>query len=231
MMVDNLAPIDARDIRDTMTYLPPGCMVSGWSATSERTNSFTILYFDPAEMARETEGLFAGGEPAPMIYFDDIDLRATMSRLQALVSGGDTPDLILGETLATLAAVEMARLRAGASGSRDRPVAVIGGRGIGLVRDFVEDNLADEISLDDMAGVAGLSRYHFLRVFKAATGMTPNRYVLARRADRAKAMLRDTRLPLSEIAVATGFKSAPRFVRSFREATGTTPGAWRRDRT
>ena len=164
-----------------------------------------------------------------MVYFDDHDLRATMMRLQALMRASEGPDPILGETLATLAAVEMGRLQAGASGVRERPVAEIGGRAIGLVRAFVEDNLARDISLDDMAGIAGLSRYHFLRVFKAATGETPHRYVLARRTERAKEMLRQTQLPLTDIAVATGFKSAPRFVRSFREVTGTTPGVWRRN--
>lgn len=228
ILVDSLTPIDATDIRDTLTYVPPGCMTSGWSATRERTNSFTILYFDPAEMARETEGLFTSHDGAPMIYFDDRDLRATMMRLQGLMRAGEGPDPILGETLATLAAIEMARLQAGASGSRERPVAEVASGAIGLVRAFVEDNLARDISLADMAGIAGLSRYHFLRVFKAATGETPHRYVLARRAERAKRMLRQTQLPLTDIAVATGFKSAPRFVRSFREVTGTTPGAWRR---
>lgn len=231
MLVDSLAPIDAGDIRNTLTYVPPGCHTSGWSATRERTNSFTILYFDPAEMARETEGLFDRDDLAPMIYFQDRGLRTTMLRLQELLVSDEAPDPILAETLAMLAAVELARLRAGSTPPPDAPPVRPGDRGIMLARAYVEDNLARNISLDDMAGVAGLSRYHFLRVFKAATGETPHRYVQARRAERAMDMLRHTGLPLADIAQATGFKSAPRFVRAFRDVTGTTPGAWRRSQS
>ena len=78
-----------------------------------------------------------------------------------------------------------------------------------------------------LARVSGVSEAHFARSFKEAFGLLPHRYLLTRRIERAKALLRDTDLPVTEIALATGHKSLGTFGRTFRDVTGESPGELR----
>ena len=78
-----------------------------------------------------------------------------------------------------------------------------------------------------LARVSGVSEAHFARSFKQAFGLPPHRYLLTRRIERATALLRDTDLPITEIAFQTGWGSLGTFGRTFRDVTGESPGAVR----
>ena len=78
-----------------------------------------------------------------------------------------------------------------------------------------------------LASVSGVSDAHFARAFKAAFGVPPHRYLLTRRIERAKTLLRDTDLPITEIAFDTGWNSLGTFGRVFRDITGEAPGELR----
>jgi transcriptional regulator GlxA family with amidase domain len=78
-----------------------------------------------------------------------------------------------------------------------------------------------------LSDVAGVSAAHFARAFRQAFGVPPHRYLLTRRIERAIALLRDTELPVTEIAFATGWQSLGTFGRTFRDVTGRSPGAQR----
>ena len=78
-----------------------------------------------------------------------------------------------------------------------------------------------------LARVSGVSEAHFARSFKDAFGVPPHRYLLTLRIERAVALLRDTDLPVTEIAFQTGWGSLGTFGRTFRDVTGATPGAVR----
>jgi len=71
--------------------------------------------------------------------------------------------------------------------------------------EFIEEHIGEKISLDAMSSVAGLSPNHFARAFQQSVGMPPHRYLLRRRLEHVGQMLRDTQLPLSQIALAAGF--------------------------
>src|SRR4051812_41186862 len=75
-----------------------------------------------------------------------------------------------------------------------------------------------------LASVSGVSQAHFARSFRDAFGVPPHRYLLTRRIERAKALLRDTDLPVTEIAFQTGWNSLGTFGRTFRDITGESPG-------
>jgi len=79
-----------------------------------------------------------------------------------------------------------------------------------------------------LAGMCALSEYHFARMFRESFGLPPHQYLLARRVNRAKELLRSSSLPLSEIALACGFSSASHFTNRFRQAMGATPGEYRK---
>jgi len=88
-------------------------------------------------------------------------------------------------------------------------------------------HLSQSIELAELAGIAGLSVFHFARQFKQSAGVTPHSFVVQKRVERAREMLGRTDLSLSEIAIATGFSDQSHFARHFRQMLGTTPGQFR----
>ncbi len=109
-----------------------------------------------------------------------------------------------------------------------RPVvADIEDRRLKRVINHIHDNLAQDLSLKDLAGIAAMSPYHFARAFKAATDASPLQYVINARVDWAKVLLRTTRLTVSQIAFRTGYADPGRFSRHFKHRVGVTPGAFR----
>jgi AraC-like DNA-binding protein len=91
----------------------------------------------------------------------------------------------------------------------------------------MEANLAEPISLADIASAAGLSRMHFAAQFRAATGLRPHEYLLQRRIERAQELLLNSRLPLVEIAFDVGFKTQAHFTTVFARFVNETPNSWR----
>jgi len=90
------------------------------------------------------------------------------------------------------------------------------------------DGACDEAwPVERLAEVSGVSPAHFARSFKDAFGLPPHRYLLTRRIERATALLRDTDLPITDIAFLTGWGSLGTFGRTFRDVTGESPGAHR----
>ncbi len=85
----------------------------------------------------------------------------------------------------------------------------------------------EEWPVGRLARVSGVSEAHFARSFKEAFGVPPHRYLLTRRIERATALLRDTDLSITEIALQTGWKGLGTFGRTFRDVTGESPGAIR----
>lgn len=99
------------------------------------------------------------------------------------------------------------------------------------VQAHVEAHLQRAITLDELAEVAGMSRFHFVRVFDAAMGATPHQWVLERRIEQAKRMLWAPGAPaILEVALACGFGSASHFSAQFKKHTGKTPLAWQKSR-
>jgi AraC family transcriptional regulator len=95
------------------------------------------------------------------------------------------------------------------------------------VRDYVEAHLDDDLSLTVLADIACLSPYHFSRSFKRAAGVGLQRYVIQRRLERAKRLLRQTHLPIALIAQEAGFADQSHLTQIFRREIGVTPGRFR----
>ena len=93
--------------------------------------------------------------------------------------------------------------------------------------DFIEASLGTDIRLDELAAQACLSPFHFSRLFREATGLSPHRYVTDRRVQAARHELTHNDAPLVQIALDFGFGSQANFTRVFRKATGLTPGQYR----
>ena len=100
-------------------------------------------------------------------------------------------------------------------------------RALRKVREFIEANLDQKISIEALARAVGLSMFHFARAFKQSEGVTPHDYLVQRRVNRAKELLAATDLPLSEIAVTVGFSDQSHCARRFREYMGVCPRDYR----
>lgn len=95
--------------------------------------------------------------------------------------------------------------------------------------EWIEMDLPRDFSLDELARFTGYSRAHFVRMFRAATGLTPHQFVLTRRIERAKLLLRQRETSLIDIAAICGFSSQSHMTNLFRQHVGTTPANYRRN--
>lgn len=96
------------------------------------------------------------------------------------------------------------------------------------VTDYIETNLAADLSLESLARVAGMSQYHFARLFKRRFGIPPHAYVQHRRAERARHLILHSDMELKAIVGATGFCDQSHMTKSFKRFFGVTPAEFRR---
>jgi YesN/AraC family two-component response regulator len=93
---------------------------------------------------------------------------------------------------------------------------------------YIELNLSEELSLTTLSRVANLSKYHFCRLFKKRTGLTPMKFVSKKRIERAKELLKREDITISTIAFEVGFNDIGHFVKKFKSYTGLTPTSYRK---
>lgn len=227
MRVDDLPPTPGGDLRNRMTFVPAACGLRGWARPVPRQNTFTVVYFDPAVLEQELQVEGAAAAPRPHIYFNEPDLLTTMKKLEGAMSGADSASTLYAETLGLVAALEMFRFQSALEKRQPRPGTLTAAQQR-VVQDFIEDNLGTDFGLDALASIAGLSRYHFSRSFKATFGMPPHRFVTGRRIDKARQLLAQPHMSIADIASGTGFNSVANFSRTFRELHGMTPSDFRR---
>lgn len=95
------------------------------------------------------------------------------------------------------------------------------------VTEYIEENLGSDLRMADLAEVVRLSEFHFCRMFKLSTGVTPYRYIVARRIQRGRELLTKTAMPLHEVSAKLGFGDQSHFTTVFRKSTGMTPKQFR----
>jgi len=136
-------------------------------------------------------------------------------------------DDMLAEALSTVLAVRVVGHYFHPSATELAPSSGLSRERLQRVREYIEAHLGDRLTLTDLAGVACLTPYHLTRSFKLALGIGPQRYVMQRRLDRAKTLMRGTNQPLALIAQQAGFTDQSHLTSVFRRETGVTPGRFR----
>lgn len=196
-----------------------------WDGPTEETLVFLCPDFVHA-VAEET------GRPDKEIHdqlvFEDAHLRRSLLGIGAELSaaGGPSP-LFLDMAAQAVAARLLARHHCG---SRSTGPASLTVQQLRRILSLVEDSLGGEIDLASLADAAGTSRFHFLRCFRATTGMSPHQWITQLRIERAKALLAEGRLSVLEISSRVGFESQSHFGQVFRRQTGISPREWRAQR-
>lgn len=201
---------------------------SDWSIGTELDFSFAHLYLPHdallAHLSDELDRAPASFDLPELTFEDDLGLSRLMSGLTQAGLNGDL--LHSQEIAAEIRTAILTDPRLGAA----RPVTLRGGLGPGRarrIRDYIEQHLDQTLSLDHLAAEAGLSPWHFQRMFRASFGISPHAWVERRRVARAEAMLRD-QTPVAQVAVACGFSHQSHLTRVFTRARGTTPGRFAR---
>lgn len=220
------------DAPNAAISLIPAGTAHSWS--TDGPIGFAHLYVEPATFDRTVQERFdrdprgveptAGvGQVAPLLS------ALIIGMLTELETPGLASRLVLNTLLQTFLVELASRHSSLASAAGSAAPHSLAPRRLRRVLDFIEANLADDLELDDLASVAGSSRFHFSRAFRDATGFPPYRYLIHRRVDAAKAMLLQSSLPIQQIAVECGFKSAAQFSASFKQMFGTTPSRFREE--
>jgi AraC-like DNA-binding protein len=221
---DDRPPWKCRLPRGTFVYRPPD--------TTLRSNPTAGRYIQILQ-SRETYDNLAlqmvrGGSIRlePRYTLEDPLVSQLVSTLAGETAGG-VLDHILAGAVSTALAVRLIRRLVDPSALAPAPANGLSGERLSRVRDYIEAHLAERLSLDEIADVACLSPFHFSRSFKQAIGVGPHRYLVQRRLERAKTLMRSTNHPLCLIAQEAGFTDQSHLISVFRREIGVTPGRFR----
>ena len=183
---------------------------------------------DAALMA-SSDGAYGEVELRASRKFANPRLRALVAAAHAEMVAGFPSGRLFLDSVEQAIAVALVKDHA----VRHRPVQIYRG-GLGAARlrrikELVDVKMEDDLSLDEMAQLVGLSTAHFARMFRKSTGQTPHQFVLRQRIERAKEMLRAPEARVLDVAVACGFKTQQHFAQVFRDVCRVSPTEYRQD--
>jgi AraC family transcriptional regulator len=211
-----------------MSVVPTG---AAYAWLTHGPTAYAHIYVSPARVEIATRAIFdrdgrgialresVGGED-PVLS----GLMLAMLEEGAEEAGGDPLYL---DTLAEAFLARLLRAHSDLPRAGPRARYALAPRRLAEVVAYVEANLAEELTLDRLAAVARLSRFHFARAFARATGAPPHAFVVRRRLEAAKSLLHTSDLPIEHIARRCGFADASHFSARFRRSFGMTPRAYR----
>lgn len=164
---------------------------------------------------------------------DDPQLRQTLEAISAELAGGAAGwREVIGSSINQLAVYLLrAHINVQRSDEIELSRAGLVDRRLRRAIEFMHDNCGRELSLAEIASAAYVSEFHFARLFKKITGLTPHAYLAGLRIERARKLLAESDLSIVEVGAAVGYASQSHFTKVFREATGMTPRAFRQAAT
>jgi AraC family transcriptional regulator len=204
-----------------------------WKAVTSEPFETMAVFIEFPLLERALEEVF-GADAAharlrDVSAFNDVALDSLMERLrEELMRRKASPLFVQG--IAHAIAIHLARnyaetVKEPRSGSSSLP-----GYKLRQITDWMAERVVEEFNLDRLAAQAGLSKFHFDRLFKSATGVSPSRYHINLRMNLARRLLRETRKSVVEIALDVGYTNPSHFAQRFRRETQLSPSDYRRQR-
>ena len=225
--VDGLLKSRARVWNRTLTFVPAGSQYYGWKKPRALPRT-TFLHIDPQSSLLRSELRFAEIEFRPRFCFFDCDLWETALKLKAQVENSAKNQSAYVDALSIALAYELMRMNDSVSPLVSRIRGGLPNWQQKKLTQYIDEHLAEDISLSSLAELARLSPYHFSHAFKQSFGVPPHRYLTCRRIERAKSLLANRKLSVTEIGLDVGFSETSSFTSAFHKVTGETPTDYRR---
>jgi AraC family transcriptional regulator len=225
--IDGLPRSTLREFTCKLCFVPAGHRFYGWETPRVLTR-VTYFYMDLRDRLFDPGSGVTLPEISPRLFFFDQAIWDTALKLKAEVGNSDNSSRQYVEALSLVLIHQIIRLE------RATPDPVRPFRG-GLparqqkrLAEFIDEHLAEDISLTTLAGLVDLSLYHFARAFRQSFGLPPHRYHMERRMDRARSLLRRSAFSVTQIGSQIGFRETSSFTRAYRKFAGMTPSKYRR---
>jgi AraC family transcriptional regulator len=204
-----------------MIVNPQGNFVAPrWSEEVE----FLLLGIDSAFVGKcaDEQGV-SRMEIVPTFHFRDDLLRSLVLALAAEFERKEPPDRFYAGALTQALVAHLFKKYSTGGRSFSACKGQLSVRKFRLLADYIEEDLADEIALSDLARLVDLSPSYFIMLFRQTTAKTPHQYLMMRRLERAESLLRGTKAPIADVALQSGFSDQSHLTRMMRRYTGVTP--------
>jgi len=228
-LIEGLPRSTLREFNCKLSLVPAGHRFQGWQKPRVLTR-VSYFYIDSQDRLFDSRSGVTCTTISPRLFFFDQAVWDTALKLKAEVGNSEPWSREYSEALSLVLMQEILRLERTTSASVR---SLRGGLPVWRqkhVVEFIEEHLAEAISLTALAELTDLSLYHFARAFTQSFDMPPHRYHMARRMDRAKSLLQRPTLSVTQIGIQVGFRETSSFTRAFRRFTGLTPTEYRRQR-
>lgn len=166
-------------------------------------------------------------EILPQFAIEDPVIYSLGLALKTEIETDNHGSLLYAESAATMLAVHILRHYAVQKPIAKSFISGISRSKLELIINYINDNLNRDLSLIQLAGLVNISSNHFIRLFKQSTGLTPYQYVLDCRINKAKQLLKNQKLTITEISHKLGFYDQSRFTSTFHKRVGITPKKYR----
>ncbi|WP_262299764.1 helix-turn-helix domain-containing protein [Microvirga sesbaniae] len=219
----------AQMARGTISVIPPGSRAYGKGDDVTFMRQL-ILQVDQQTLC-ETFGpqIDAACALAPRLMVSNIRLRRLGQIIAEECTAGTAMSRAYGDSM-TMAVLSALADSADAEGEQVEARGGLAPWRLTQVTQYLFENLSERLELNTQAAIAGLSKSHYCRAFKASLGLSPHQWLLAARVEKAKQYLLEEETPLAEIALAVGFTDQAHFTHTFSRLVGASPRAWQRAR-
>jgi len=206
-----------------LALFPAGMEIRGeWSVGPSL--DYVVVFLDPEFV----QARLKADIDRPLVGFAHEQLTRGLEELCRETLAPDNVFGLFAEGWGTQALAHLARVTRTIGADKVASRGGLNTRVLRLLDEYIRARLAEPITLEDLCGVAGLSKRHFLRSFQVSMGTTPHRHLLGLRIEDAKRRLAGSDDDLTRIASASGFSHSQHFSTTFRRVAGMTPSAFRR---
>ncbi len=209
----------------SLLFIPAGCAWHGWEIGASRA-AYLSISIDPSWGSQTYADTQRSALPsvAPELGFDDEIIMQAARGIGAEFDDASPLGAMVVEGYLTTIFAQLVR--------RTRHVRSVKKGGMSTSKlnriiELIDADLTADLTLDQLAQVVGFSVPHLCRAFRQSVGCPPHTFTIRRRIERSQVYLRDTRLPLTDIALMCGFGNSSHFSNTFRRIVGTTPFAYR----
>ncbi|MBD1872900.1 helix-turn-helix transcriptional regulator [Nodosilinea sp. FACHB-131] len=202
--------------------------LSHWTNWNQEVE-FSVIAICPTLLNQTTQELTQGKtELIPQFSIDDPVIQQLALALKTEIQTGCMSGRLYGESLGTALAARLVQNYAVSKPALEFKANGLPRSQLKRVIDYIKANLAQDLSILDLASLTSMSESHFSRSFKQSVGIAPYQYLMQQRVERAKQLLRQQAISISDIALNCGFSNQTHLTKVFRQMTGVTPKVYQK---